>query len=397
MKKIYYIIIIILLSISIQNYTTGGIENIVTKNQYSINKNMNYSKEYSNEHRFLVGEINPAKSFSAEQGGNSALDVLIAGLKISSGSFHQSNAFSAFLESSRPRPLSNGGDVAAYFSAKSTGANTNIFGINPLVSDTKGFAGQSLQNELDFNVADSRTHVQGLGVVLNSNQNMSSPPTGFVCRVANMTKWDRCFWTVDGSANVAISIGTKVKGNSSGSMPIEMHGRSASGKLLSASILADLNGSLILRSGSDDGAIGFQNPNGENNGYINSNGISVYKSISSSSFRGLGKTAFNVRQLAAGKGATAFCDSKYVCDSISGTLILRTGNIIEESGDFLDITFPVIRSINPNCNVTGFDKKNFNIPQFGISEVKNDSITLRSGSPLKGLSLYSFTYICAGS
>ena len=348
-------------------------------------------------HKFLFGGLRPDVSFSTEQGGYSALDILSAGLKVSSGSMHQGNAFAAYLESSRPRPSSNGGDVAAYFSAKSMGSNANVFGINPLVSDTKGFPGQSLQNEMDFNVSDARTHVQGLAVVLNSNQDMSSPPTGFVCRVANVTKWDRCFWAVDGSADVAIVIGTKDKSSESGSMHIVMHGRDASGNLLSASVQADIKGSLILRSGAGDGAVGFQDARGRNTGYINSNGMMVNNSVHASSYGGSGSARFAIRHGGAGKGATASCDAAAVCDSFSGTILLKTGDHVPGAREFLEVEFPVVRNNRPNCNVTGFDVARFLTPQFGVSQVTKNSITLRSGSPLMRSSSYSFTYICAGT
>ena len=395
--KLYSFIILIVLILSILLGAAAVKSDVIGKNKTSdTGVNRNVSAYYHSYHEFLSGGIIPAASFLTEQDGQSATDALSTGLKISSGSIHQNNALAAYLESSRPRPATNGGDVAGYFSAKSAGANTNIFGINPLVSDTKGFAGQSLQNELDFNVADHRTHVQGLGMVLNSRQKMSSPPTGFVCRVANTTKWDRCFWAVDGSADVAMAIGTEAKGNNVGSMPIVMNGRNANGQILSTSVRADRNGSLLLRSGAADGAIGFQDAGGANTGYINADGMVIGKSVEASSFGGSGNSLLAARQ-GAGKGATTSCSSGSVCDSFSGTITLKTGQNISGANDFLSIKFSILRNKNPNCNVTGYNTENFLIPQFGISIVTKDSITLRSGAPLASSSLYSFTYICAGS
>lgn len=370
---------------------------VIDPDKAVVDANPKGAPNYRSYHKFLFGGITPGASFSREQGGQSATDVLSTGFKITSGSIHQNNAFAAYLESSRQRPLSNGGDVAGYFSAKSTGANTNIFGINPLVSDSQGFAGQSLQNELDFNVADARTRVQGLGLVLNSSRKMSSPPTGVVCRVANTTKWNRCFWVVDGAADVAIVIGATDKGNNVGSMPIIMYGRNADGKILSASVRADLKGSLLLRSGAADGAIGFQDGNGANTGYINANGMVIGKSIHSSSLGGLGNSVSKVIQSGAGKGATTSCAPGFACDSLSGTILLKTGNNILSSSDFLEVTFPHFRKYNPNCNVTAHNMIDFSVPQFGISNTTLRSITLRSGEKLASSSSYLFTYICGGT
>lgn len=233
------------------------------------------SGSYRAYHVFNLGGLDYAAEYATEQAGLAATDALTAGLKITSGSIHQTNAIAGYIESSRPRPVTNGGDVAGYFHGKASGDNANVFGLNSLASDTAGFTGQTLQNEIDINVNAASTSVQGLGLVLNSAQTISAPPLGYVCRIAATTQWGACYYTTDGATPIAFRVGAAGTGNNLASQSIQFISRSSGGTTNTASILSDANGSLLLRPGITSGAIGFQNIDGSNYGFINGGGLAT--------------------------------------------------------------------------------------------------------------------------
>lgn len=240
------------------------------------------SGTYTSYHNFNLGNSDYVSEFAAEQAGLAATDALTTALKITSGTIHQTNAFASYLTSGRAKPATNGGDVAGYFHAKSIGANTNIFGINPITSDSAGFAGQTLQNEVDVNVFDARTSVQALGIVLNSALSINTPPNAYVCRIANTAQWGTCMYVPDGTTSAtAIYLGTSGIGNNFSSQKIQFVSRNSGGTVYTGEAFADATGSMILKAG--NGTVGFQDNAGSNLGYLNSTGMNLTGSLTTTS------------------------------------------------------------------------------------------------------------------
>jgi hypothetical protein len=367
---------------------------------------------------FLVNGISPPDLFGAQQARNAAIEALTAGIRVPAGANqHQTNGIASYVESRRSRPTTNGGDVAGYFQALSAAERGNVFGLNALVADTPGLGGQMLQNEFDVNINNSSTSAVGLGVVLNST--VSPHATGFMCRITSSARWNSCYQTDDGASPIGISLGTATTGNHASSQQLRLSSRSHTGKIYGAVLLADPIGSLLLRPGGREGAVAFQNGEGTNNAYVNSEGLRVVTgtaslspgtgaiisgggigvngdgnfagTVTATAFSGVGNATITL--VAAAAGETARCRASHRCDSVSGTIELTSRS---PRPPRFSVTFPQGRSNAANCVVQGWNETATLPASAGIAGSSRTGITIALADASEIAARYLITYLCAG-
>ncbi|MGY2735954.1 hypothetical protein [Sphingomonas sp. UYP23] len=230
---------------------------------------------YHMYHSMLMGGIDPASLYAAQQAGLAATDALTVGVKSTRSSIHQINGIAAYVDSYRPRPTTPGGDVAGYFQANCHVSGCNVWPINTLAVDTAGLTSQVLTNEFDFNVNAADTVVNGVAVTLTSKVAMNQRGNSFTCSSSGPSKWGSCLISSDGGASYIVYSGTASASNNSQSQLIALKSRTSAGVVGEATIVADANGTLNLASGIQNAGISFRNKDSTEYASVSSKGMAT--------------------------------------------------------------------------------------------------------------------------
>lgn len=227
--------------------------------------------------KFLLNGIDPGSIYASAYSGNHATEALTAGINVpSTSTVLQNNAVAGYIHTSQVHS-GGGGDVAGFFFAEAGANGTNIFGINPLVSDNAKL-NTTIQNEFDFNVYGTGTTVTGLTLIMNATA-LPSSATGFSCsKLATSYGWSGCIFSGDGSAFQGAYFGANSTANNSASQAVVLNGKDAGGVSRPAQINATADGTLILRSGQNASPVALQDYNGgagSNNAYFGSGGSQI--------------------------------------------------------------------------------------------------------------------------
>ncbi|MGY2732402.1 hypothetical protein [Sphingomonas sp. UYP23] len=217
---------------------------------------------YHMYHSMLMGGIDPAALYAAEQGGFASTDALTVGVKAVGGTVHQINAIAAYVDSYRGTRITPGGEVAVYGHAKCHVTGCNVWPINTLGVDTAGQTGQVLTNEFDFNINAADTTVNGMAVTLTSYIANTAGKNAVTVGATGPSKWDSAYITSDGAASYALYAGANALTNNSGSQTIGLKMRNSAGVPGEADIQAAANGDLLLNPGVANGNISLRNKSG---------------------------------------------------------------------------------------------------------------------------------------
>ncbi|HZR82566.1 MAG TPA: hypothetical protein VFD92_15835 [Candidatus Binatia bacterium] len=225
----------------------------------------------------VINALDPQAEHEFLWAGNHATEALVGAVKVPSTSTVQAaTGVSAYVTSEAPRNSMGGTDaVGGLFTARALGTNANVFGINPVVSDTPGFAGQVLQNEFDVNVWDPRTAVFAVDTYLCCNGTQPGTAIAYSLDTIGGAHWTHGFYSQDGAAMVGITLGTLNDGNGYDSQPIDLVGRDATGVLGIARIYATSTGIPVIRTGRNGAGFIVQD---YNNG-LGNNLIETYQSL----------------------------------------------------------------------------------------------------------------------
>lgn len=235
------------------------------------------NNSYHAGYQFLVNGATPGAWYAAEFAGNNATEALTAGIVVPvSATNLQTNAVGCWITSERAQPMGIGGDVCGFFRATAKASNSAVFPINTVANDTSGFTGQTLTNELDFNVTVPGTTVNGANFVIVSTTGATLTGDRNALLVQGAfhptSTWSNGLVTANGAVDLyAAFIGsqTAVAGTNRDSQPIGFTSYTSGNTRYIATVRSDSTGGLVLRPGSSGGSVVMQSNAGANLFYVN--------------------------------------------------------------------------------------------------------------------------------
>jgi hypothetical protein len=163
---------------------------------------------------FAPNEANGLATYAEIFPGVTAVDNVVGYATISPGStLNQVTAVAGYARALAAQTAGgNGNAVAGFFAGTAEVDGAAVWGINTLLQDSATRAagtgaGRILTNELDFNVMESGTTVNGLSVGGNSLAQPAISNGFIVNNLGNLIKWGGGFVSEDGAAVFGISLG----------------------------------------------------------------------------------------------------------------------------------------------------------------------------------------------
>jgi hypothetical protein len=205
----------------------------------------------------LLNGISPAVEYPGLFAGNFATEAITGGINVANSStVFQADAIAAYVNNSST--VTN--PVGLFALVKSKATNTKNWGLNTVCSDG-GFAIQWCVNEIDINVENASTLVNGFGI-LGASTVAPTNGAGVVIGPLNSSplyKWPQGFSTADGAAVNGLSLGktTNVAGANIGGQGIVLAYSNGSGTSMAYVIDVDTTGQVALETSAGQGLSKF--------------------------------------------------------------------------------------------------------------------------------------------
>lgn len=152
---------------------------------------------------FLLNQLSPIDEYHSGQGSNNATQALVGGVAVpASSTVHEADGVTGYVTNSSTQTNAVGGA----FYARALVANCQIWGINPLVDDNTN---SCLMNGAEFDIIAKNTATRAYGVNVFGVFDNGTPTTSVGVQVAALgaDPWGIAFTTLNGSANIGMSLG----------------------------------------------------------------------------------------------------------------------------------------------------------------------------------------------